>query len=51
MHYSADRDINRVSLSREASSSMEENILYHGLLSNAEKHYIERRVGHLYLGC
>lgn len=51
MHYSADRDINRVSLSREASSSMEENVLYHGLLSNAEKHYIERRAGHLYLGC
>lgn len=40
-----------VFMAKEAGPSVERNVPYHGLLSNAEKHYIERRVGRLYLGC
>ena len=35
----------------EASSSVESNVPYHGLLSNKEKDEIEKRVGSLYLRC
>ena len=35
----------------EASSSVEPDVPYHGLLSNTEKDYIEEHVGLLYLRC
>ncbi|KAL8677937.1 MAG: hypothetical protein Q9224_007154, partial [Gallowayella concinna] len=35
----------------EAKSSVERDVPYHGLLSNAEKDHIEKNVGRLYLSC